>query len=133
MQVEIGDRKRADETWPLIHMSSDSSKIIHTDIGSKTARAGYGTFKVPVRQPEPRTWFEHKVRPGDTLAALAVKYDVHIEDITRAHGTSGMGAHRLLLRETLRIPVPADRARELKLTGSTDEHKWGELHGYESS
>ena len=48
----------------------------------------------------------HTLRPGDTLSSLAITYKVHINDITRANGISGMGSHAsLLVRKTLRIPV----------------------------
>ena len=52
----------------------------------------------------------HTLRPGDTLSALAVKYQVQVNDIARANGISGFGSHAsLLVRKSLRIPVLAQQ------------------------
>ena len=53
-------------------------------------------------------FLEHALRPGDTLSALAVRYNVQVSDISRANGLSGMGSSSsLLVRKSLRIPVLA--------------------------
>ena len=75
------------------------------------------------------SFFEHALQPGDTLSALAVKYQVQVNDIARANGISGLGSHAsLLVRKSLRIPVLAvsvSQAREAsdqeRQAGGADE------------
>ena len=46
------------------------------------------------------------ISPSRSVSSLAITYKVHINDMTRANGISGMGLHAsLLVRKTLRIPV----------------------------
>jgi LysM repeat protein len=69
----------------------------------------------PTQGAENMSFFEHVLRPGDSLSALALKYQVQVNDIARANGISGMGSHAsLLVRKSLRIPVLAGSASQAR-------------------
>lgn len=81
--------------------SSTSSRSNEERHGTAQTSSAAGSASTQVA-----SFIEHMLRPGDTLSALAVKYQVHVNDITRANGISGMGSHTsLLVRKSLRIPV----------------------------
>lgn len=80
--------------------SSTSSRSNEERHGTAQAQSAAGSASAHAA-----SFVEHVLRPGDTLSALAVKYQVHVNDITRANGISGMGSNSLLVRKSLKIPV----------------------------
>jgi murein DD-endopeptidase MepM/ murein hydrolase activator NlpD len=57
--------------------------------------------QVPRPQPASKTW--HKIRPGDTLSAIAKKYNVSVSSVMRANGLT---SSRLRVNQKLLIPTP---------------------------
>lgn len=69
-------------------------------------------------------FFEHTLRSGDTLSALAVKYQVQVNDIARANGISGMGSQAsLLVRKSLRIPLLSSSGQNCTPKDETKEEQ----------
>lgn len=88
------------------------TKSGRSDSGSRSSEEG-------TADAQAGAFLEHILFPGDTLSALAVKYRVQVNDITRANGISSMGSHTsLLVRKSLRIPVSTHGASAVAETAA---------------
>jgi peptidoglycan hydrolase-like protein with peptidoglycan-binding domain len=92
----------------LVRFQSARHLLADGVLGPRTARALCGLASCAFHLPRPRPrYVRYLVQPGDTLTAIARRYDVPLATLGRANRFDP--AHILLAGATLRIPLAAAR------------------------
>jgi LysM repeat protein len=114
----------------LVNEELDEYRSLQKTLIKTTKKSNYGSLRKDITQTQTATTFminhKHKLKPGETLQGISLRYGVPVESIKRANRL--WSNDLAIIKDVLLVPMSREKLIELNLLDESESNIIGDVN-----